>query len=378
MNWIWQILFMVFVGAVIGGFTNFLAIRMLFRPYQPIFIGKWQLPFTPGLIPKRHHELAKQMGKLVVEHLVTPESIQRKLKEEAFQKEMKALVTQKLNNWLERGITVGTLLEQLQIKDAAEKTTSYINAKIENKYRTLKHEVEKKKLHECIPGEWGIALEEKIPYVADQILAKAIVYFSEPEGKEKIKLMIEDFLKERGRLWNMIQMFIGNDSLADKFQPEIIKFLNNPGTKTMIETVLRSEWSKLSDMELGQMLKNVDDDHIASYLRKWVADILQAETFFEKTVAELLAPYRKKMEEEFIPRILDTVGQYVLARSGEMMERFQVEEIVREQIEAFSLQRLEALVISIAKKELVMITYLGAVLGGIIGMFQGVIVMITS
>ncbi|MFK4998236.1 hypothetical protein ACI2OX_15430 [Bacillus sp. N9] len=57
--------------------------------------------------------------------------------------------------------------------------------------------------------------------------------------------MIEDFLKERGRLWNMVQMFIGNDSLADKFQPEVIKFLNNPGTKMMIVTVLRSEWESL-------------------------------------------------------------------------------------------------------------------------------------
>ncbi|MCY9003887.1 hypothetical protein P9443_02975 [Peribacillus frigoritolerans] len=31
-----KILFMVVVVAVIGGFTNLLAIRMLFRPYKPI------------------------------------------------------------------------------------------------------------------------------------------------------------------------------------------------------------------------------------------------------------------------------------------------------------------------------------------------------
>lgn len=33
-----KILFMVVVGAVIGGFTNLLAIQMLFRPYKPIYI----------------------------------------------------------------------------------------------------------------------------------------------------------------------------------------------------------------------------------------------------------------------------------------------------------------------------------------------------
>lgn len=61
-----------------------------------------------------------------------------------------------------------------------------------------------------------------------------------------------------------------------------------------------------------------------------------------------------------------------------MLERFQVEEIVRDQIEAFSLETLEEIVVSIAKKELVMITYLGALLGGVIGIFQGLLVVLTS
>ena len=86
MDWVWLLVFMVVIGAAIGGFTNFLAIRMLFRPYRPIMIGRWQLPFTPGLIPKRHDELATQIGKLVVEHLVTPESIRKKLTRGKIQK----------------------------------------------------------------------------------------------------------------------------------------------------------------------------------------------------------------------------------------------------------------------------------------------------
>ena len=48
---------------------------MLFRPHRPIYIGKFQVPFTPGLIPKRRDELAVQLGKMVVEHLLTPEGI---------------------------------------------------------------------------------------------------------------------------------------------------------------------------------------------------------------------------------------------------------------------------------------------------------------
>ena len=71
------ILFMVAVGAIIGGVTNSLAIKMLFRPYKPIYIKKWRLPFTPGLIPRRRDDLAIQMGRLVVNHLLTPESFKK-------------------------------------------------------------------------------------------------------------------------------------------------------------------------------------------------------------------------------------------------------------------------------------------------------------
>ena len=69
---------MALIGALIGGYTNHLAIKMLFRPHEAKYIGKWKVPFTPGLIPKRRDELAKQLGRTVVEHLLTPETFKRR------------------------------------------------------------------------------------------------------------------------------------------------------------------------------------------------------------------------------------------------------------------------------------------------------------
>ena len=61
-NAIITILFMAVIGAIIGGVTNHLAIKMLFKPHNPIYIKGKRLPFTPGLIPKRREELARQLG----------------------------------------------------------------------------------------------------------------------------------------------------------------------------------------------------------------------------------------------------------------------------------------------------------------------------
>lgn len=53
MNFLILCLTMISIGALIGGVTNLLAIRMLFRPYDAKYFGKWRIPFTPCLIPKQ-------------------------------------------------------------------------------------------------------------------------------------------------------------------------------------------------------------------------------------------------------------------------------------------------------------------------------------
>ena len=66
------------VGAAVGAATNYMAIKMLFRPYKPIYFYRWKLPLTPGLIPKRRGDLAIQLGKTVSEYLLTPDTIKKK------------------------------------------------------------------------------------------------------------------------------------------------------------------------------------------------------------------------------------------------------------------------------------------------------------
>lgn len=53
------------IGAIIGLFTNYIAVKMLFRPRNAVKIGKYTLPFTPGIVPKRKSDLAKAVGRTV-------------------------------------------------------------------------------------------------------------------------------------------------------------------------------------------------------------------------------------------------------------------------------------------------------------------------
>jgi uncharacterized membrane protein YheB (UPF0754 family) len=65
------------IGAAIGYFTNDIAIRMLFRPYKAKFIGTWQIPLTPGVIPRNQARLAQRVADSITGSLLTPEAIEQ-------------------------------------------------------------------------------------------------------------------------------------------------------------------------------------------------------------------------------------------------------------------------------------------------------------
>jgi uncharacterized membrane protein YheB (UPF0754 family) len=64
-----QLVIMTIVGGIIGWITNILAIKMLFRPINPI-----KIPLTnfkiQGLIPRRRNEIARSIGEAVESELI--------------------------------------------------------------------------------------------------------------------------------------------------------------------------------------------------------------------------------------------------------------------------------------------------------------------
>ncbi len=80
-----QIIAAPLIGGIIGLITNGLAIRMLFRPYKEIKLGKFRVPFTPGLIPKEKGRIAGAVGKIVGNELLDSETLEKALCSEELQ-----------------------------------------------------------------------------------------------------------------------------------------------------------------------------------------------------------------------------------------------------------------------------------------------------
>ena len=77
------------IGAVIGYCTNYIAVKMLFRPLRPVHLFGRQLPFTPGIIPKGQARLARAIGGVVGDTLLTKEDLQQMLLTEEVQNQLR-------------------------------------------------------------------------------------------------------------------------------------------------------------------------------------------------------------------------------------------------------------------------------------------------
>lgn len=102
------------IGAGIGYITNYIAVKMLFRPLKPVKIGQVTLPFTPGIIPKEKDRLAKGIADIVGDRLVTKEGIEKALLSE----DVKKIMQEKIEAFFNSDVT---LEDFLTVKLSTEK-----------------------------------------------------------------------------------------------------------------------------------------------------------------------------------------------------------------------------------------------------------------
>jgi len=375
-NFIVTLLFMAIIGAAIGGVTNHLAIKMLFRPYKAIYIKNWRVPFTPGLIPKRRDELAKQLGLTVVNYLLTPETFRKKF----FSKDIQDKVEHFVQTKVEETIFTNdkTIQDWLNLAGFAHLPTTIehkVEAIVEGQFSSVKNTLSTKSIRTLLSDDIQNTIDAKIPVAVQHILEKGEDYFLSPEGEMTIKAMIDDFLSSKGSLGGMINMFLGDSSsLVGKVQRELVKFLQAPGTTTLLTKIFSQEWEKLKDRPAMDFLQDVQFDPILSKLQVYVKEQLAISERLNQPISYYWPEGNNWAKYTVIPQVIEKAFVKAEEKLEDVLKRLNLQEVVREQVDSFPVEKLEELVLGISKREFKMITVLGAVLGGLIGIVQGLIV----
>jgi uncharacterized membrane protein YheB (UPF0754 family) len=108
-----------FVGALIGWLTNYLAIKMLFRPRQPKFILGLLLQ---GVIPRRQRDLALKIGEVVEEELLKSEDLLNAIDTEELRGHLTVVIETRLDRFLREKVFRGEFLyEKVLSREAVQR-----------------------------------------------------------------------------------------------------------------------------------------------------------------------------------------------------------------------------------------------------------------
>lgn len=482
------------IGAVIGYITNWLAIKMLFRPREAKYIFGMKLPFTPGLIPKEKSRIANKVGETVGTHLLNSDSLSKALKDDKIKAKFNEVAKEKINQVINSNSTLEdslkntlgenyyalkenminniakTILESIKEEEFKNKVKFYIVDSIKeglnknpekiidfinsNKFReVIINTLEEEKTRDVIGkallkevktlGKEDLTIEEVIPenikpYIEEYVKSQKDTLVDiiknllrDDEVSHKIKSAINDNIP------SIVSMFLSGDVIYGKLVSLVDKSLNEEENKEyicdaalafvhesmkkkvsdVINTVGEEKLEVISDAlgdkiskklnteenidsiisklnckissfssyeEIIKVLFNDYENILIDNIDSMISGIVNnnqlygeiskiIEKVFDKFLQNSLNDicYNKQNLENSIMSILDNLyNDFVENKSAKVLEIVDISSIVEEQINAFEVDYAEEIIIGIANKELKAITWLGALLGGILGILS--------
>jgi uncharacterized membrane protein YheB (UPF0754 family) len=309
------------VGATIGYCTNWIAIKMLFKPYtEKRFLGL-KVPFTPGLIPKERKRIAKAMGEVIENYLLTDEVIVNELTSEK--------IEQSIINFIDE------LTSDRNKKELASNLESYIN------------------IHVPINDLLGEDIVNQI---------NQVVRYNEPKIKESIIRVIND-----NKFSSKVKQVIG-EVIEKKFGALGSMFAN---TDAIYNQLAISVEEQLDKEDITKIIIDFINNNLDKQLVEVMPDNLR-EAIFEITIKKLASFLVEKPNENSKPVILEIYDKMVRQYFVKMIKDIGISKIIEKQINSFEINILEEMLLTIVNKELKAIT----MLGGLLGLIMSIIIIL--
>lgn len=237
------------IGAIIGYFTNYIAVKMLFKPHHPIRIGSCRLPFTPGLIPKRKDELAGAIGNAIGDVLLTKSDLAKAIPSASVKNSISRELWDKFCESKESLVSVGQAITAYVPEDKYEQMRERLEELITEKAMDALRQMD---ISQMVVTEGTQAIKDKLQgsMLAMMLNDQLLQSMAAPVGEE-----VERYIEEKG---------------ADKIRPIVA------GELTKLETGTVGHLASQIPLEKDKVEKIVDvlyDTCVEDSVEKMMAEI---------------------------------------------------------------------------------------------------------
>ncbi len=263
--------------AIIGYSTNWLAIKMIFRPFEPKYLFGIKIPFTPGLIAKERGRIAQNIGRTLEEEILTKEELSKFFSEMNIEKSIDDFIVKTKNDNIDNNEEVYKVIDKNLNLNSKQLLNDVIQNKIQQYLQNEKFKTNSKNILEYI-----------LQYASD----------------EKVITSLNNVI---------VQIF---DNSYDDF----IKFINSDKFDKMVEDKIIKEFDKLleCDQELEEYFEDgslVVKKYIKSNLNEYTSKVVDYLTTdksedFHKECKKILDKVLKANLNPFVTGFLNIDSMY--------------------------------------------------------------------
>lgn len=237
------------------------------------------------------------------------------------------------------------------------------------------HLYEEKPLRELIPEAGMERMEATLDTVSQMLLTRFREYLHSPEGQQTLQNMIRGLLGGGGGMFGgLVGMFLGDDKIMGKLLPYLDELLERPELSERLRQFLRLEADKLLDKNVGEIVAWLGREQVDNWAQAIFARLEeQSLRIVDEPLSRFTAPFRETVLSQSVPRLSRWMVETLYHNVERIFQKLAVRDIVTRQVEGFPIERIEEMVVGISGKEFRMITVLGFILGGIIGLVQGLL-----
>ncbi len=374
------------VGALIGYFTNYVAIKMLFRPYRAYYVFGKRIPFTPGLIPSKRDRLADAIAKVVKENLLTEETLRKRLNEEKIRESLRQLVEGFLESFKENsGEFLSEFSSRFGDRKVGEVFGEVLDEGTEGAVNFIFKQLHGKKVGEVIPQSLKMEFEKFLDEKIDQI----VDYFAEESKRSEFRDVVYSLIRENlSRLREFIPFL--TDTMVSSFSERLTnlavdlieKTSSSPDFKLKVSKLI---WSRVQDLmnreintegegfkKFGEILERALSSYVLQLKERELRQFLEGETSLK--VSQFLGRLIAENKEALSSFITDELLKVIERELPVILEAIDIEGLARERINSLPIEEVEGMVLKLIDEELRYITLMGGVLGALIGAVQILII----
>jgi len=385
-NYFWiDWIFKICLSGTVGIGTNYIAIKMLFRPLERTPLGR------QGLIPKRRGDIAEAIATAVSKQLLDTDSVLAYLEENDLIQKGASEVLEWGHNWIEEPLNHQTVINSAgrYVQNKGIEHAGQLFSKIAEIIRiyaseSITPEVVWDHIRESIESE--IEKPETIHLLT--VIATDLVEKNSSTIAGVVNEMLEDWINSKGFLVKQA-MLLGKGVFRidrSRIRKELLKKVRSPQFFQNVMGLLEENISSISSLGDDPELKNkfseffhtqkqrfdtwVKTEGVTSAREKLIS-FLESDSFWnwlermlDRTVGKLVKVLEKKIQS---PEFKENTRNFVVRHA----HRIDIKELVRKKVNEFELEQLEELITEVSGESLAGIE----LFGGLLGMLAGLILI---